>query len=160
MKTLLTILLLAGPFCGSALADVWRWVDAEGNTHYVDTNTPIFTWVDEFGKVHYSDTPDHEDAVSVELVWYSKGPLSDVDPAGDAAGDEDLAYADETPEERAARKQAEQYYCQRATEIYESYLNAPQLYRTNDQGEREYLSKEDAATTIAETKARKDELCQ
>ncbi len=48
----------------------------------------------------------------------------------------------------------------RATEIYESYLNAPQLYKTNEKGEREYLSKADAAKTIAETRAKKDELCK
>ena len=60
----------------------------------------------------------------------------------------------------AKREQAEAYYCKRATEIYDSYLNAPQLYRTNEKGEREYLSKKEAAATIAETKAKRDELCQ
>ena len=39
-------------------------------------------------------------------------------------------------------------------------LNAPQLYKTNEAGEREYLSKEEKARTIAETRARKDELCE
>lgn len=160
MKRLLIILLLAAPFSSTALADVWRWVDAQGNTHYVDTDTAIYTWVDDFGKVHYSDTPDHEDAVAVQLVWHSPGRLSEAAKSSSDGEESELAYADETPEERAAREQAEAYYCERATEIYESYLNAPQLYRTNEQGEREYLSKDDAAKTIAETKARKDELCQ
>mgnify|MGYP000134410528 CR=1 FL=1 len=66
----------------------------------------------------------------------------------------------ETPEERAEREEAEAYYCKRATEIYESYVKAPRLYKTNDAGERVYLDKEEAAQTIAETRAQKDELCR
>ena len=32
--------------------------------------------------------------------------------------------------------------CKRATEAHDSYVNAPRLYRTNDDGEREYLDEE------------------
>ncbi len=157
-KILVILVLLAG--CSAvAQADVWKWVDADGKTHFVDTSTPIYTWVDESGDIHYSDTPDHEDAVSVELVWVSSGSLADVEDNDDGSGS-GAAYPGETPAERAEREKAEAYYCKRATEIYESYVNAPRLYKTNDSGEREYLSKEDAAKTIAETRAQKDELCR
>ena len=158
MKKLLFVVLLM--VIGTAAnADVWRWVDQDGKTHFVDTDTPIYTWTDESGEHHYSDTPDHEDAISVELVWHSKGTLLDL--ADSLAGEEgdDGAYPGETEEDRYARKQAEAYYCKRATEIYESYTNAPQLYRTNEKGEREYLSKAEMAKTIAETRAKRDELC-
>jgi len=157
-KLLATITLLFG-LCLTANADVWKWVDAFGKTHFVDTMTPIYTWVDEFGKVHYGDTPGHEDAVSVVLVWVTKGSLDEVAKTDDKSGPSGYAFPGETAEDRAEREKAEAYYCKRATEIYESYLNAPQLYRTNENGEREYLSKKDAAATIAETKAKKDELC-
>lgn len=143
---------------GIAQADVWKWVDAHGNTHFVDTMKPIYTWVDEYGKVHYSDTPDHSDAVSVQLVWVSSGSLADV--GAEEGADDGYAYPGETAEDRAEREAAEAYYCKRATEIYESYLNAPQLYKTGDDGKREYLSKQEAAKTIAETRAKKEELCQ
>jgi hypothetical protein len=69
------------------------------------------------------------------------------------------AFADETPGERAERQEAEAYYCKRATEIHDSYENAPRLYRTNDAGEREYLSEEAANETLAETKSKMDDLC-
>ena len=163
MERLIATFLLLFGLCVGAYADVWKWVDASGKTHFVDTMKPIYTWSDEFGKVHYSDTPDHEDAVSVELVWHSQGSLNDV--VGDKDGQEGeaesggYAHPGETAEERAEREQAEAYYCKRATEIYDSYVNAPQLYRTNESGEREYLSKKDADATIAETKAKMDELC-
>lgn len=159
MNRLLVIVVFLAGFSAVAQADVWKWVDAEGKTHFVDTNTPIYTWVDESGDVHYSDRPEHEDAVSVELVWVSSGALADAEDGPGNSGSAN-AYPDETPEERAEREKAEAYYCQRATEIYESYVNAPRLYKTNDNGEREYLSKEEASKTIAETRAQKDELCR
>ncbi len=158
MKKYLIIILCGFVFTNAADADVWKWVDNEGKTHFVDTETPIYTWVDESGEQHYSDTPDHEDAVSVELVWHSTGSLEELAESGDESGS-GAAYPGESLEERHEREQAEAYYCKRATEIYESYLNAPQLYRTNEAGEREYLSKEDKLKTLAETRAKRDALC-
>lgn len=143
-----------------AYADIWKWVDVDGNTHLVDTNTPIYTWIDDAGKVHYSDTPDHEDAVLVQLVWHAPGSLAaagDADADGASGG---YAFPGETAEQRAEREDAKDYYCKRATEVFESYLNAPKLYRTSESGEREYLSEEDAAATIAETKVKKNKLCR
>ena len=160
MKQLLVITTLVFGLCLTAKADVWKWVDAAGNTHYVDTMQTIYTWVDEFGKVHYGDTPDHEDAVSVELVWHATGSLDTVHDNAEESESGGYAYPGETAEDRAEREKAEAYYCKRATEIYDSYLNAPQLYRTDENGEREYLSKKDAAATIAETKAKMNELCR
>jgi len=158
MKKFFAVLVLLFGFTAAAQADVWKWVDAHGKMHFVDTNMPIYTWVDERGDVHFSDTPGHEDAVSVELVWVSSGSLAEVD-GGDESGS-GYAFPGETPDERAEREKAEAYYCKRATEIYESYANAPRLYKTNDAGEREYLSKADAARTIAETRTQMKELCR
>ena len=42
--------------------------------------------------------------------------------------------------ERLQRENAEKYYCNRAQDIYDSYLKAPRLYRTTEAGVREYLS--------------------
>lgn len=159
MKKYISVIAVALAISTAANADVWRWVDAAGNTHYVDTNTPIFTWVDEFGKAHYSDTPEHEDAIAVELFWHSAGTLNDLDAPLDLS-EEDGPLPGETAQQYAERKQAEAYYCKRATEIYDSYVNAPQLYRTGEDGEREYLSKQEKAEKIVETRTKKEELCQ
>ena len=158
MKKLLTIVVLTLAIAPVANADIWKWVDDNGKTHFVDSNRPIYTWVDETGKRYYADSPGHEDAVSVELVWHSEGSLEQAE-AGSATADSGYAYPGETAEDRAERERAEEYYCKRATEIYESYLNAPQLYETDENGKRNYLSKEEQARTIAETRKKKDELC-
>ena len=153
------ILLLLSVFSfGSAAADIWKWVDADGKTHFVATSTAIFTWVDEAGKAAYSDTPDHEDAVAVVLVWHSKGTLVELEKSEEVDSD-GYAFAGETPLQRAEREDAEAHYCKRVTEIYDSYKNAPRLYRTNDDGEREYLSDKDAEATLVETKTKMDDHC-
>ena len=159
MPRILVIIGLLCAACQSATADVWRWVDPNGNTHFVDTMRPIYTWRDDYGKVFFSDKPDHVNAVSVELIWHSSGTLQEVkqDDASNSGSNE--LYPGETEAEREERMQAESYYCKRATEIYDSYVNAPRLYKTGTDGEPEYLSDEDAAKTIAETKAKVDELC-
>lgn len=162
MKKLAAIIALGLGLCPIANADVWKWVDAYGDTHYVDTDTPIYTWLGDNGKVHYSDKPEHSNAVAVQLVWHSTGTVAEAEESESGGGGsrEDPVDPNETEEERQEREQAEAYYCKRATEIYDSYLNAPQLYKTNDEGEKEYLTEEEAETTIAETKVRVDELCK
>jgi hypothetical protein len=145
---------------GGAQADVWSWLDVHGDIHFVDSKTAIFTWVDELGKVHYSDKPGHEDAVGVQLVWHSTGQLADVEGSDSESARRDGGHPDETPADRHEREMAEAYYCKRATEIYDSYANSPRLYKTNSDGDRAYLSDEEAAQTTAETKTKMTELCR
>jgi hypothetical protein len=159
MKKLITICVLILSLTQTANADIWKWVDALGKTHFVSTMRPIYTWIDESGKVHYADHPDHEDAISADLIWHSAGSIKEDGGSASAPEEDGYAYPGETAEQRAERKRAEEYYCMRATEIYDSYMNAPQLYKTNEDGKREYLSKAEAAQTLAETRAKKDELC-
>ncbi len=133
----------------SASADIWKWVDASGKPHFVDTLTSIYTWVDEHDKIHYSDKPDHEDAVAVLLVWHSAGRLEELS----------VAPLDPAEEARLAAEAEKEYYCKKATENYEAYKGAPRLYRTDDKGEREYLSDAEARATLLESKAQMDEYC-
>lgn len=157
MRYIVILLLVLG--ATTAQADLWKWVDVNGNTHFVDTNRPIFTWTDQNGEVHYSDSPEHEAAVAVPLIWVSTKTLSDVHQLSQDESGSGEAYPGESPERRAEREIAEAYYCKRATEIYDSFVSATRLYKTNEAGEREYLSKEDAAQTIAESRAQKDNAC-
>ncbi len=150
---LLAIAALACGFAASAQADIWKWVDQFGNTHFVMSNRPIYTWV-ELGEVHFSDTPDHPDALRVTLVWHSEGTLEDTEATGDPN-----AIPGETPEQAAERRAAEAYYCSQAKDIYETYRSAPQLFKTQENGERQYLSVEEMAATLAEAKASVDQLC-
>ncbi len=61
---------------------------------------------------------------------------------GDAGSDSRTAHPGEPPEEHLARAKAEEYYCNRARDIYEPYLSAPRLYETTEEGEKVYLTEE------------------
>ncbi len=158
MKTRLLLAAFASIVLpGIASADVWKWVDPLGTTHFVETAQPMFTWIDESGKVTFSDTPDHEDAIAVQLVWHSRGSLADM-AAGDGA-DVDNGEP-ETPEALEAREAAEKEYCERVSQIHDSYTNAPSLYRTNEDGERETLSKREVRKAIREIAAVRKSACK
>ena len=160
MKAFLFILLLTLGIVCDADASLWKWVDAKGFTHFVDSNRPIYTWVDKYDKVHYSDKPGHEDAISVQLVWVSSATVENVDGEDEPRQDGGTAQLGESDEDRVAREAEEEYYCKRTSEIYAAYTNAPQLYRTNDNGEREILSDEEAAALVVETKGKLDTYCK
>jgi len=161
MRKLTAIIVLTFGLCLTASADVWKWVDAFGDTHFVDTMTTIYTWLDEFGKVHYSDKPEHANAVSVELVWHSTGALNGEDASDDAGVTRPKRKIDpnETEIDRIERERAEAYYCKRASKIYDSYVNAPKLYKTSADGKKVYLTGEEVEVMLSETEAKVAKLC-
>jgi len=73
MKKLLTVCVLMLGLSQTAQADIWKWSGAFGNTHFVDTTTPIYMWVDDVGKSHYAD---HEDAVMNRSSLVSPDPYT------------------------------------------------------------------------------------
>jgi hypothetical protein len=160
-SVLVVSLLVASLWTAPVRADVWRWVDAGGNTHYVDSNQAIYTWSDENGKVHYSDKPDHEDAIRVQLFWHSEGTVAELAAPDDAAtaGSSGYAYPGETAEERAEREAAVAHNCKRANEILKAYENAPKLYRTDEAGQRYILTDAEYAAEIAAAREKTRHLC-
>jgi hypothetical protein len=160
MKNLLALIFFVFSVCQTANADVWKWVDAKGKTHFVDTIKPIYTWVDDDGKSHYSDMPEHANAVSVQIVWHSQGDLSDVEDNETEKKAARYTDPNETDEDRAAREGAEAYYCKKATQLVATYLKAPRLFKAGASGKPEYLSEKDAAATIEDTKAKQKEYCR
>jgi len=157
-KTLLTLILGLG-FCLQASADIWKWTDAKGDVHFVNTTTAIYTWVGNDGRVHFSDTPDHESAVLVNLVWHSTDDKTLSAAAEKPKTRMARAVPGESEAEKYERESAEAYYCKRAQEIYDSYLNAPRLYETTEKGERKYLSDKEATSMLSDTKFKVDSLC-
>lgn len=142
MKELTAIVLLVFGLSLTADADIWKWVDEHGN-------------------VHYGDRPAREYAVKAELVRYTPGNRTastsrpnrtDTSPSKDAD-------PEETPEEERAREDAQAYYCKQAKDIYRSYVGAPRLFRTSEDGQREYLSDDEVAATLADAEAKVAEWC-
>ena len=124
-------------------------------------NADIWKWVDEQGNVHYGDTPAHANAVKAERVSFTPGKrsASTADDNQSATSRGDDVNPDETPDERRAREDAQAYYCEQAMDIYRSYVGAPKLYRTGKDGQREYLSDDEAAAALATAEASVEEWC-
>ena len=136
-----SILLMLGLF-GTANADIWKWVDEDGN-------------------VHFGDTPERKYAVKAELVAHTQGNQSASTSSSartDAGRSKDI-HSEEAVEEDQAGQDAQAYYCNRAKEIYRSYADAPRLYRTNEDGQREYLSNKETAAALATAEASVAEWC-
>lgn len=142
MKQVIAILLLACGLSVTANADIWKWVDEQGN-------------------VHYGDMAARADAVNAERISYAPGnrtvSRSGHSPAATSRGNDNMPG--ETPDDAQEGADAKAYYCKQATDIYESYMDAPRLYRTGADGEREYLSDEETAAALAEARASMAEWC-
>ena len=140
----------------------------------VATGTPaiageIYKFVDDDGNMHFVDRPSGQSGEERLQLTYARTSSNAVDAqiksrqqyeeAREKRREEQMTQreAEETLRVEARQRAAE---CQEHRARLESYLQARRLYRETEAGEREYLSKEEAARTIAETRAQKDELCR
>lgn len=140
MSKLPVIAFLVIGLWGTADADIWKWVDDDGN-------------------IHYGDLPAREYSKSAELVRHTTGRRSTSNDSRTDIHSRNDSDSAETSQEQQSREEAQTYYCEQARGIYRSYANAPRLYRTSDDGEREYLSDEEMAATIADAEASVAEWC-
>ncbi|MBA3564971.1 MAG: DUF4124 domain-containing protein [Gammaproteobacteria bacterium] len=131
-----------------AVADVYRWVDSEG-------------------QVHYSDTPVR-DAERLEIESQPTDPARILAEREQAAA---LGAARELREEQDATQAADEAgiaadiadqraaNCEKARQRLESYDAAHRLYRPQEDGGREYLSDEELDTARADARLDVDEWC-
>jgi hypothetical protein len=120
----------------------------------------VYKWVDAQGKVQYGDRPpDGVHAEVVELLGVnnhasaaaasaaSKGPAAPAAPSETKkAVDADVATA-------------RQKQCAEAQERYKKLIDGRHLYKTGDNGERQYLTSEEIDAERLNTKRDVDELC-
>ena len=142
MKELIALIILAFSPCLAAHADIWKWVDEDGNVHFGDMPAPKYT-------------------ENAELVKYTHEKRS-TSPSGKDQASATLGKdinREETPAEDRKREDAQAYYCNQAKEIYRSYVGATKLYRTSENGRREYLSEQEASAALANAEASVAEWC-
>lgn len=137
MKPLIASILLLFAPCLTANADIWKWVDEDGN-------------------VYFGDTPAREYAVNAELIRYTPDNRSE---STSSNGEANTSRGKDIDSKERASQDAQAYYCNRAREIYRSYVDAPRLYKSSEDGRREYLSEQEAAAALANAKASVAEWC-
>ena len=131
-KTLVLVLAAAALATSAYAGEIYKYVDDEGNVHYLDR--PTGESGEERLNVTYSGTSS--EAVSAR-VQKQRDYMAALDEArGEAKSQREAeAQARAELEQRAAK-------CQEHRARLESYLQSRRMYRENAAGEREYLDEE------------------
>lgn len=131
MRVALMIALLLPLSLATALADVYRSVDAHGQVQYSDTPTPGAQLVHISSLRNGNSTSPAADT--------SKPGNNDADAVHDKLAQDSAARA---VQKDVAVSRSDQ--CKKAQQDYEQSVQARRIYKTGKDGEREYLSDADA----------------
>lgn len=146
MRKLVSIALAALLVVPAALAEgeVYRWKDANG------------VW-------HYSDQPQPGAELVKKLSTRTSSSNSSPPPPPPAAAAPENGIPPLSREvtqqvrQEAAKAKVEQ--CKKATEAYESAINARRLYKEDDKGNRTYLNSEEIDAARLEARSTRDIAC-
>ena len=145
----LTILIFAGAV-GIARADVFRWVDEQGEVHYSDRWVP--------GSVLIKTNKPHPTVQEVEAAAPRVSEQSKVAAAGQRASAQLTQQATAQAVKQDVAKAREQQ-CKQAKERYEQAVQARRIIKPTKDGEREYLSDAEADAYRLQARNAVQELC-
>lgn len=136
----------------AAWADVFRSVDAQGHVQYSDTPTPGAQLV-------------HIDNPRVPIKTTANPPASYSRPSSTAAttGDQIHQQLEQEAAARAVQNELAQTradQCKKATEIYQQSVQARRIYTTGPDGQRQFLSDDEADKARVSHKVEMDEACK
>lgn len=124
----------------------------------------VYRWVDAGGEVHYSDRP-REGAELVRMTSPRPPSPADEAPRRVASTPDATAAVDEQASREAARAVAQDLAAKRAADCtdakarYDKSLKARRIFRTLENGEREYLSDAEADQVRVANRAAMDAAC-
>jgi Domain of unknown function (DUF4124) len=169
MKFQRILLLCAALICLVSLptlAEIYKWKDKDGVTRYTDTPPPSGTksFATLGKKAAKTTPPSNPEAEAAKAV--SKDMAQTV-PAAEDATPEALAekrrQMAETEKRNKAEKEAErkrrELNCNAAKANMQAYGQGGRIYRTNPQGEREYLGDEDLKNGLEQAQREMQENC-
>jgi len=133
VRTLALALVLTAAAAVSHAADVYRYVDAQGGVHYTDTWVPGSTLI----KVdhHVNNTASNATA---QRAAQNKSAI-----AGERASVE-VAQANDQRAVQTDVAQAREQQCKQAQDNYTKAIQSRRIYKSDKDGEREYLTDTDA----------------
>jgi len=148
IAALIMSLTVAGAAATVARADVYRSIDAQGHVQYSDTPTPGAELVrvqrgGETGTSSLNSSP----APASNTAAGARNPAAP--PAQAPASNTISAQADIDKQnaQKAVQQDVEQTradQCKKATDDYQASLAARRIYRTGPNGERDYLTDDEA----------------
>jgi hypothetical protein len=134
----------------------------------IGANAAVWMWTDADGEVHYSDYPEVADAVLVDIESEPTDRAAIAEQRRETVALERERQkgerlrrevdAEESAERKKDREMAKEN-CERSKEIYDTYYNAPRLYKPTEDGGREFLSAEETDALRAKANAEIDKWC-
>jgi hypothetical protein len=141
-RILATAVALLG-VTAAAHADVYRWTDSQGHVQYSDRWVPGSTLIK--GSSHSPGPPVQTDQ--------QKLATSNANVSQQQAQRE----AEQAVKKDVAASRAEQ--CKQATEAYQKSIQARRIYKEGKNGEREYVSDQEADAHRAKLLQERKQLC-
>ena len=133
LKTLAMALVLTGAAAVSHAADVYRYVDPQGGVHYTDTWVPGSTLIKVDHHVNNSNA-----SAATATANQNKTAI-----ASERASVE-IARANEQKAVQTDVAQAREQQCKQAQDNYTKAIQSRRIYKSDKDGERDYLSDTDA----------------
>lgn len=150
-RPLLLLTVVAAPLiAGGALADVYKYVDEQGNTQYTD-KPPSLPAERLNVKSRRTDIVAVQERQQQELQAMAKADESRRQAAAQRNDEREAREAN-------ARDKAER--CAKARERYDRYMNTHRLYEKGQDGERRYLDSNEIDAARASAKASMEVMCQ
>ena len=124
----------------------------------------LYKWVDKDGKTHYSDTPPlnvDTKKLNVQSGATSESGKSAVerDKAGEKARTE-AREAGKKGDEAAKNAAAQEEACSRARSAYQTYADGGRIHRYNEKGEREFMTDEQIEAAKERSRREMDDVCK
>ncbi len=151
MTTKLVVITLAGLLVSAmASADIYRWEDADGVTHYTDT--PPEGIVSTLVSIDSRPTDKARISSAQAQAQGKQQAQLLIEQEERAAQEENAAEAAKQAEERAQA-------CTRARQRLETFNNSRRIYRELENGERVWYSEEEIASTRQKAQKAVEEFC-
>lgn len=146
IRLLLLLTVTAAPLAaGTAIADVYKYIDEKGNVQYTDKPPSLPA---ERLNVRSQST---------DMVAGQERPQPAQQPAP-SSRPTNTARDQRQADEMTAKDKAER--CIKARERYDKYMTSQRLYEEGKDGERRYLSDTELDAARASAKAAMDVMCQ
>lgn len=142
------ILAMAAVLIGAmsaAQADVYRWTDSKGQVQYSDRWVPGSTLIRQTGP--------HNPAAEAPRTDQQKLAASNAS----IAEQQDQRSNEQAVKQDVAASKAEQ--CKKTSEAYQKAIESRRIYKEGKNGEREYISDQDADAYRAKLLGDRKQLC-
>ena len=140
------LILAAGAGLAHADADIYRWKDAQGIYHYSDQWVPGSELIKSANKPHSSDSSAPRAGAPPSSSSTDSAPPDGVTPATAQSVKDDVTKAHEQQ-------------CKQAKDAYDKAIHARRIYKSEKEGEKEYMSDAEADAYRLKIRGQMDEYC-